>query len=133
MTQNSTSSKSNFAEDILAIDDLEKRSREERIRDFTEILDRIEDLDDKKKVLWKEIYNNAITDRQNAFAMFAKLARICEDKTSEHAIHGKTMATFLERMSRANDQLIKLVEVIRRAEEESENIDSDEMFNKIRS
>ena len=114
-----------------SIGELEERSREQRVKDFSSILDKIESLDDKKKVLWKEIYENAITDRQHSFAMFVKLANMCEDKSTEHAVHGKTIATYIERMSRANDQLIKLAEVIRRAEEEAENIDPDDMFNQI--
>lgn len=115
----------------IELGDLERRSRDERVKDFSGILDKIEGLDDKKKVLWKEIYENAITDRQNSYVMFVKLVRMCEEKSTEHAVHGRTIATYIERMSRANDQLIKLAEVIRRAEEEAENIDPDDMFSRI--
>lgn len=112
--------------------ELEGKSRKLQVDDFSKIIDSIDDLDDKKKVLWKEIYENAITDRQHAFTMFVKLVKLCEDKSIEHAVHGRTIATYIEKMSRANDQLIKLAEVIRRAEEEAENIDSDDMFNQIK-
>ena len=33
---------------------------EEKVRDFSELLDQIEGLSDKKKKLWKEIYENAV-------------------------------------------------------------------------
>lgn len=111
--------------------DLDTRSQTERVKDFSDLLGKIEGVDDKKKQIWKEIYENAITDRQNAFVMFVKLAKITDDKTNEWAVHGKTMATFLERMGRANDQLIKLAELISRSDPANSPIDSDEMFKMI--
>lgn len=119
--------------DKLALAELESKSKEERVKDFSDILDSIESLDTKKKVLWKEIYENAITDRGNAYVMFAKLVRICEENSTEHAVHGRTVSAFIERMSRANDQLLKLVDIIRREEEKADSIDSDDMFDKIGS
>jgi hypothetical protein len=87
-------------------------------------------MSDKKKRLWLEIYENAISDRQSAYAMLGTLIQISGDKSSEHAIHGKTMATYIERMSKANDQLIKLAELIADAEK-PEDFNSDDLYNKI--
>jgi len=101
------------------------------IKDFSDLLDKIEDLDDKKKALWKQIYENALNDRQNAYMLFIQLHHICQDKSTEHAVHGRTMSGYIERMSRANDQLIKLAELVRRAEEKSDEIDNEELFAKI--
>ena len=112
--------------------EITERSVEERIRDFGELLQSIESLDDKKRRLWKEIYENAIADRQNSYVMFTKLLRIFQDKSTEHAVHGKTIATFLERMARANDQLIKLAELIAKAQKGDDSIDPEDMFDKIR-
>lgn len=106
---------------------------EQRVKDFSLLLKNIENLDDKKRQLWLEIYQNAISDRQNAFVMFSRLVTIADDKSTEHAVHGKTMATYIEKMSRSNDQLIKLAELIAKAESASENIDADDMFNRINS
>jgi len=111
--------------------EMTERGVEEKIRDFGELLKSIDTLDDKKKQLWKEIYENAISDRQNSYVMFATLVRIMKDASTEYAVHGKTVATFLERMSRSNDQLIKLAELIAKAQSGSENIDSDDMFAQI--
>lgn len=111
--------------------ELDTRSQNERVKDFSQLLEKIQGVDDKKKQIWKEIYENAISDRQNAFVMFVKLATITGDKTNEWAVHGKTMATFLERMGRANDQLIKLAELISRSDPTAAPIDSDEMFKMI--
>lgn len=110
-----------------------ERSVEEKIKDFGELLRTIETLDDKKRQLWREIYENAITDRQNSYVMFARLVRIVENKSIEHATHGKTIATYIERMSRANEQLIKLAELIAKAQASDETINSDDMFDKIRA
>ncbi len=109
-----------------------ERSVEERIKDFGELLKSIESLDDKKRQLWKEIYENAISDRQNSYVMFTKLVRICKDDTTQHAVHGKTIATYIERMSRSNDQLIKLAELIAKAQTGADSIDPEDMFSKIR-
>jgi len=104
---------------------------EQKIKDFSGLLDQIDDVSDKKKKLWKEIYENAIADRQNAYILFTKLVDIVEDKSTEHAVHGKTMSTYIERMSKANDQLIRLAELIAKSEVKEENIDADEMFRRI--
>lgn len=113
--------------------EVDARDVESKIRDFGGLLDQIENLTDKKKQLWKEIYENAISDRQNAYVMFAKLVKIAQDKSTEHAVHGKTIATYIERMSRANDQLIKLAELIARADAKNDSIDPEEMFERINS
>lgn len=105
----------------------------DRVKQFDELLDQIDNTDDKKKRLWKEIYENSITDRQNAYAMFMKLVELTADKGTEHAVHGKTMVSYLERMSRATDQLIKLAELVTKAEQASDHINSDDMFDQIRS
>jgi hypothetical protein len=104
---------------------------ESKVRDFSSLLDQIEGLSDKKKKLWKEIYENAISDRQNAYILFAKLVSIVEDKSTEHAVHGRSLASYIEKMSKANDQLIRLAELVAKAEKTNDEIDPEEMFKKI--
>lgn len=107
---------------------------EVKIKSFSELLDELEDISEKKKKLWKEIYENSITDRQNAYTLFTTLVEIVEDKSTEHAIHGKMLSTYIERMSKANDQLIRLAELLEKSETPaSEEIDPEEMFKKISS
>lgn len=103
----------------------------DKVEDFSRLLDQIETLTDKKKRLWKEIYENAIIDRQHAYAMFLELSAIVKGKSTEHAIHGRALATYIERMSKANDQLIKLAELIARADSAQAEINPDDMFNMI--
>lgn len=107
-------------------------SIESKTRDFSALLDQIESLNDKKKRLWKEIYENALQDRQNAYAMFIQLCRIARDLSTEHAVHGRSITAYLERMSRSNEQLIRLAELIAKAEDSDEEIDPDKMFDDIR-
>lgn len=112
--------------------DISDRTLQEKVKDFSSLLKQIETVDDKKKQLWKEIYENAICDRQNAYIMFTKLVMIVQDKSTEHAVHGRALSSYIERMSKANDQLIKLAELVAKAETATEVIDPDDVFNKIK-
>jgi hypothetical protein len=103
-----------------------------KLVNFRQLLSDIESLDDKKRLLWLEIYENAITDRQNAMQNYLVLVEICQKKSSEHAVHGKTMASFLERMSKANDQLIRLAELVAKAKSSEENVSAEDLFNQIK-
>ena len=116
---------------LAGIVEVTERSVEEKIRDFGDLLKSIETLDDKKRQLWREIYENAIADRQNSYVMFTKLVRISKDDSTQHAVHGKTIATYIERMSRSNEQLIKLAELIAKAQRADEEINVNDMFDKI--
>jgi len=119
--------------DQLAIVDVSDRSIKDRIKDFSGLLNQIESINDKKKQLWKEIYENAICDRQNAYIMFTKLVMIVQDKSTEHAVHGRTISSYIERMSKANEQLIKLAELVARAEAAADTINPEDLFDKIRN
>lgn len=112
--------------------EISDRSIQEKVKDFSVLLNQIETVNDKKKQLWKEIYENAICDRQNAYIMFVKLVMIVQDKSTEHAVHGRSLSSYIERMSKANEQLIKLAELVAKAEAASEAIDPDDVFDKIR-
>jgi CRISPR/Cas system-associated endonuclease Cas1 len=112
--------------------EISDRSIQEKVKDFSVLLNQIETVNDKKKQLWKEIYENAICDRQNAYIMFVKLVMIVQDKSTEHAVHGRSLSSYIERMSKANEQLIKLAELVAKAEAASETIDPDDVFDKIR-
>ncbi len=117
--------------------DFEKLQEEskERIKgkfdSFSKLLDDIETIEDKKKSLWKEIYENAVTDRENSYIMFMKLYQVVSNDANAHAIHGGTIVKYLERMSRANDQLTKLAELLQAADTKNGKIDAEDLFRKI--
>ena len=109
--------------------DLEKLKPQ--IKNFSDLLDRLNSIDDKKKQLWMEIYENAISDRHIAYAMYVELFRVCAGKGTDYAVHGRNIAAFIERMNKANDQLIKLAELVASAEKKEEDIDPERIFSDI--
>jgi hypothetical protein len=113
-------------------DEVEKiANKEKKIAEFAEILDGIKDLDTKKKVLWTEIYQNAVIDRDNASLLFTDTFIQVKGNAANHNILGPVVVKYLERMSRANDQILKLAELI--AREDSKEMDTDSIFDKIGS
>jgi hypothetical protein len=111
---------------------IDKPEIKEKLKDFSKLLDSIDNLEDKKKSLWREIYQNAITDRDNAYTMFLHLHELVIGDGTQHAIHGPNIAKYLERMSRSTDQLIKLAELIANETNKEQSINPDEIFKKIR-
>jgi hypothetical protein len=104
----------------------------ERISNFASLLGKLTGLDDKAKQLWTEIYENAICDRQNSYVMFMRLAQISGAKSTEHAIHGKSLASYIERMQKANEQLLRLAELVAKVDRETEPMNVDDVFSQIR-
>ena len=108
-------------------------NQDAKIKDFSELLTKIEGLNDKQRRLLLEIYSNAIEDRNNAHIMFGKLVDIVGDHSTEHAVHGRTIVQYIERMGKANDQLMKLSEMLRSIDNgDGENDPNDiyKMFGK---
>jgi hypothetical protein len=112
-----------------------ERDFEDRLKDFSQLLKSIESIDEQKRHLWREVYQNAIADRQNAFIMFKRTVTMVSDNSTQMAVHGRTIEKFLEKMSRANDQLIKLAQLVADAQHADDDgeIDPDDMFNRIRT
>ena len=106
-------------------------AKEERIKNFADILNNIDSLEDKKKLLWKEIYENALEDREKAKMLFNDAYISMTGGVNEHMNIGAIMSKYLERMTRSNDQILKLAELIAKEEEKSEAISEDDIFGKI--
>lgn len=104
-----------------------------QLKDFSSLLDSLSSLEDKKKALWKQIYENAVTDRKNAYILFGDLYKDVHNNANEHAIHGPTLSKYLERMEKSNQQLIKLAEMIDDVVEEEEDLlaDEDSIYDRI--
>ena len=116
-----------------ALNDLIDRNdkKEKKIENFAEILDSLEDPADKKKLLWKEIYENALNDREGAHVLFTELLQQSQGNAANHAMFGPIMSKYLERMSKSNDQILRLAELIAKSEESSAAINPDDIFDKI--
>lgn len=107
---------------------------QKKVDDFNQLLNSIDSLADKKKTLWKEIYENAVTDRENALSLYTQLVQLVEGKSTEHSIHGQNLTRYLERMNKSNDQLIRLAELIAEAEKNSTStsVNIDDVYDKIK-
>ena len=105
--------------------------QENKIKNFSDILDNIGSLEDKKKMLWKEIYENSLEDREKAKMLFNDAYISMQGGVNEHMNIGAVMSKYLERMCRSNDQILKLAELISKEEEKAETISEDDIFNRI--
>ena len=105
--------------------------KENQIKNFADILDSIETLENKKKMLWKDIYENSLEDREKAKMLFNDAYISMQGGVNEHMNIGAIMSKYIERMSKSNDQILKLAELIAKEEEKAETISDDEIFGKI--
>ena len=102
-----------------------------KVEQFSEILDSLANTEEKKKLLWKEIYENAVVDRENASMLFTDAWKSMSGGSSEHATIGPTMSKYLERMCKSNEQILRLAELITKAEERDARVDPDDLFDQI--
>ena len=103
---------------------------EAKIKNFSDLLDSLSNTHDKKKLLWKESYQNALDNRENANILLVDLMKVSMNNSTNHLQFGTLMAKYLERMSKSNDQILKLAELIAK-EQEKDEISPDDIFNKI--
>ncbi len=114
------------------IDDLDDKINKQ-LHDFSALLNQISSVEDKQKALWKQIYENAVQDRKNAYIMWIDLYGYVHANPNEHAIHGQNLSRYMERMSKANDQILKLAELVSKASEQDldEMMNEDDIYDKI--
>jgi hypothetical protein len=108
-----------------------KKNNEEKLKDFADLLDRLSNTEDKKKMLWKEAYQNAVEDRETAGILVNDLLLAIPGNSANHSTHGVLMTKYLERMSKSNDQILKLAELIAKEQEKENNVSPDDIFNTI--
>tara|TARA_A100001515_G_scaffold137046_2_gene129312 strand:- start:1463 stop:1828 length:366 start_codon:yes stop_codon:yes gene_type:complete len=106
------------------------KSKESKIEKFSDLLDSLSGTEDKKKMLWKEAYENALYDRENANILLTDLLLQVKGSVPLHTSLGSIMTKYLERMSKSNDQILRLAELIAK-EEEVDQISSDDIFKQI--
>lgn len=111
------------------LQDFEKTKK--KMEDFNEVLKKIKHADAKKRILWKEIYENALTDRQNAHILFVEAYTSMSNSSAEHVSIGGTLSKYLERMAKSNEQLLKLADLISKSEADHNSINADDLFSKI--
>lgn len=104
---------------------------EEKLKKFGNLLDKIEGTDNNIKALWLEIYENATADRERASMLYTDIFIDVRGTPEKHGIYGVQMTKYLERMCKSNDQLIRLAEMIERAERQDATVNADDIFNQI--
>ena len=105
--------------------------KEEKIKNFAEMLAGLAQTDEKKKLLWKEIYGNSLSDRERASILFTEAYKSMGSGSSDHVTLGAIMTKYLERMGKSNDQILKLAELIQKSEMEETKVDPNDLFSKI--
>ena len=118
------------------VDEISKKiskneKKENQIKNFSDILESIDTLENKKKMLWKEVYENSIEDREKAKLLFNDAYISMQGGVNEHMNIGAIMSKYIERMSKSNDQILKLAELIAKEEEKSEVVSTDDIFSQI--
>ena len=101
------------------------READQKINDFSHLLDDLENLNPKQRLLWKQIYDNAVTDRNNAYLAFTDLYMAVHGKEEQHFKHGTILAKYMERMEKANEQILKLAGLVQKEIEKIENDDDE--------
>lgn len=123
MSDNSTKKIDDFVDRV--------KASEEKIKNFSDLLDNLTSTEDKKKSLWKEIYENAVSDRDRAGALFTEAYKSMGNSAADHSALGTVMTKYLERMCKSNDQILSLAELINKAEQNESRVDPDDLFDKI--
>jgi len=87
---------------------------------FSDLLNSIDSVDERLKLLWKQIYENALIDRRNAYTVWTDLFMAVHGNPEQHVIHGDHLSKYMERMEKANVQLLKLAELVYKAKDKQE-------------
>jgi hypothetical protein len=110
-----------------------KKSKED-LENFAALLDSLVNIDEKLKMLWKQIYENALTDRRNAYIIWTDLYIVVQGNAENHVIHGDHLAKYMERMEKANTQLLKLAELVHKAKDKQDAEDlptGNDLFDRL--
>ncbi len=107
-----------------------KKKNDKKLKEFSDLLDSLSNTEDKKKMLWKEAYQNAVDDRETAGILLTDLVILSRGSQANHIQFGSLMTKYLERMNKSNDQILKLAELIAK-EQEKDVISDDDIFDRI--
>jgi hypothetical protein len=109
-----------------------EKTTDEKIKDFSDLLDELESTQDKKKLLWKDAYKNALDDRSSASILVDDLLLQIQGNVTHHHVQlGSITTKYLERMSKSNDQILRLAELISKEEEVANTVSPDDIFKEI--
>lgn len=102
------------------------------LESFDVLLGESDDIEPRLKSLWTEIYRNARDDREQANIFLTDLIRTLSGSDADkHTLHGPQAVRYLERIGKANEQLLKLADQIKAYRESQGKIDSDALMDEI--
>lgn len=108
---------------------------DDRAASFAKLIERMDGLDDNRKRLFREVYENAIADRLRATKLFDDLTQHMDadmsSRDAAHTLHGQTLARYLERMHKSTEQLLKLSELIAESLGKSDEDEFERAFDQI--
>jgi len=108
-----------------------EKTTDDKIKDFSDLLDELESTQDKKKLLWKDAYKNALDDRSSASILVDDLLLQIQGNVNNHVQLGSIISKYLERMSKTNDQILRLAELISKEDSGSKDMSPDDIFGEI--
>jgi hypothetical protein len=107
------------------------REEDDAVPDFIVELEKMRSLDPKRKILWSQIYKNAIDERASAAMLFGEAYAAMTSSAADHVSLGSTLVRYLERMSKANQQLLDLSSLMTQEEAENTRIDPEKIWAQI--
>ena len=75
-------------------------TKNNKIKEFSDLLDSLGKTADKKKLLWKEAYQNAVEDRESAGLLLTDLIMQTQGNSTNHLQFGSLMTKYLERSNK---------------------------------
>ena len=108
-----------------------KKTTDDKIKDFSDLLSSLRKTEDKKKLLWKEAYQNALEDRESASILVNDLLLTIPGNPASHSSFGVLLTKYMERMAKCNDQILKLAELIAKEQENEGTVLPNDIFDSI--
>ena len=107
------------------------KKTEKQLKEFEKQILEMEESDSPKVRLWVEIYNNAVSDRTCASALFTQAFSLMGSSAADHVTLGTTLVKYLERMSKSNEQLLSLSEMIDNDKKNEDVMNTKDIFSQI--
>lgn len=105
-----------------------EQTDQELINQFASLIKKAEFVDEKQKFLWRRIFKNALDDRRIASILLMDLYVNTVQAADKHVMHGDLLAKYMERMEKANTQIIKLSEMVQKSIDSSPTPIEDKEF-----
>lgn len=121
--------KSIFSEIDKKMETVEKQS--DMLSAFEAEIQKLKNVENKKKILWQQIYKNAVDDRSSALMLFTEAYAAMGKTSTDHMAMGSVLVKYLEKMTKSNQQLIDLSLLISKDEEQAMSMDPEDLFREI--